>query len=73
MTPERKVLVVGATGRLGTAIARALALRGDRVVLTARDPSRLEALAEEVGPRPGVRAPFLCADLADDRGPDTLV
>lgn len=44
----RRVLVVGATGRLGKAIAEALVRRGDRVLLTARDPSRLEALGRDV-------------------------
>jgi pteridine reductase len=53
----RKVLVVGATGRLGVAIARALAKRGDLVALTARDGQKLEGLAKELerfGPRPRV-------------------
>src|SRR5262249_40243585 len=48
-TRGRKVLVVGATGRLGVAIAHALAARGDRPVLTARDPNKLEALSSEIG------------------------
>ncbi len=53
----RKVLVVGATGRLGVAIARALAKRGDLVALTARDGQKLDGLATELerfGPRPRV-------------------
>jgi pteridine reductase len=68
----RRVLVVGATGRLGVAIARALAKRGDRVVLTARDPSKLEALAAEVG-LGGAAAPYVCADLLRDEAPDAIV
>ena len=48
-TLGRNVLVVGATGRLGAAIAHALAKRGDRPVLTARDPNKLAALAAEIG------------------------
>lgn len=39
---SRTVRVVGATGRLGIAIGEALADRGDEVVLTARDPNKLE-------------------------------
>lgn len=59
----RRVLVVGATGRLGVAIAHALRRRGDQLVLTARDPNKLNALAHELayGEAP---PPFVCADLA---------
>jgi len=45
---SRTVLVVGATGRLGVAIARALVKRQSRVVLTARDPDKLASLAHEL-------------------------
>jgi pteridine reductase len=73
MQSGRKVLVVGATGRLGVGIARALAQRGDRVILTARNESRLQALAAELA-RPDLPpAPFVCADLTDDRAPDAIV
>jgi pteridine reductase len=60
----RRVLLVGATGRLGVAITRALARRGDALVLTARDPNKLKALAAEVV-REGVGSapPIVCADL----------
>ena len=62
---SRRVLVVGATGRLGVAIAEALADRGDEVVLTARDPNKLEQMSASLarpatGSRPAV---FVCADL----------
>ncbi len=62
---SRRVLVVGATGRLGVAIAESLADRGDEVVLTARDPNKLEQMSaslarEGTGNKP---APFVCADL----------
>jgi pteridine reductase len=73
MNAGRKVLVLGATGRLGGGVARALARRGDRVVLTGRDRGKLEALAAEVGPLPGAAAPFVRADLADDSAPEAIV
>lgn len=73
MQRGRRVLVVGATGRLGVAIARALSQRGDRVVLTGRDSARLDALATEVGPAPSTPAPFVCADLLRDDAPDAIV
>lgn len=54
--------MVGATGRLGVAIAEALAERGDEVVLTARDPNKLEQMSAGLDRGRG-RAPFVCADL----------
>ena len=53
------VLVTGATGGIGQSIARVLAGRGAKVVLTGRNVAELERLAEEVGGRAVV------ADLAD--------
>ena len=41
---SRSVLVAGASGGLGSAIASVLAERGDRLTLVARDASRLDAL-----------------------------
>jgi pteridine reductase len=67
----RKVLVVGATGRLGSALARALAARGDHVALCARDPDRLGALAREIaamGPPPRT----VCADLRATDAPERI-
>ncbi len=64
----RMTLVVGATGRLGVAIARALTERGDKAVLTARDPNKLEALSGELK-----GAPFVVADLTHTDAVDTIV
>ena len=58
-----KVLVTGASGGLGRAIARDLAARGARLVLTARRTDAIEALADELG------AEAVTADLTD---PDDL-
>jgi len=55
------VLVVGATGRLGVRIARALRSRDDRLMLTARDASKLAAMQAELG---GAEvAKTVCVDL----------
>jgi pteridine reductase len=67
----RRVLVVGATGRLGVAIAEALFARGDEVVLTARDPNKLEQLAATLGR--GQPAPVICADLTHSDAVDRIV
>ena len=55
----RSVLLTGATGGLGQAIARALAARGARLTLTGRRADVLEPLATELGGR------ALACDLAD--------
>jgi NAD(P)-dependent dehydrogenase (short-subunit alcohol dehydrogenase family) len=66
---KRRVLVVGATGRLGVAIAEALAKRGDEVVLTARDPNKLEALKGQI---PAVVS-VVTADLTHRDAIETIV
>lgn len=67
----RKVLVVGATGRLGVAIARALAKRGDRPALTARDPVKLAEIADDIADL-GERPRIICADLRDRDAPERI-
>jgi len=59
---SRRILVVGATGRLGVAIGEALADRGDEVVLTARDPNKLEQQAASLDRGRGP-ATYVTADL----------
>src|SRR6201999_3690104 len=60
----RHVLVVGATGRLGAAIAHGLAARGDFPILTARDGAQLDSLAADVARASGGSAPpTIAADL----------
>ena len=63
----RRVLVTGATGGLGEAIARALAAKGARLVLSGRRVDALEALAGELGAEPVV------CDLSDRADLERLV
>lgn len=64
--------MVGATGRLGVAIATGLADRGDRVFLTARDPNKLRAMAASLDRGEGP-ADLVTADLTHDDAIDTIV
>jgi short-subunit dehydrogenase len=63
----RRVLLTGATGGLGHAIARGLAARGATVVLTGRRAEPLAALAEELGGR------AIAADLVAPDAPARLL
>lgn len=67
----RRVLIVGATGRLGVRIARALRERGDRVLLTARDPNKLEGMAADLGGKAHVGT--ICVDLLHENAPERIV
>jgi uncharacterized protein len=62
-----KVLVTGASGGIGQAIARAFAARGASPILTGRRVEVLEPLAEELGGR------ALACDLADREDLDRLL
>ena len=57
----RTVLLTGATGGLGRAIAQALAERGAKLILSARNAEELEQLAAEL---PGTGHVGILADLA---------
>ncbi len=57
-------LVTGGTSGIGAAFARALSLRGYDLVLVARDESRLQAMADELGRAGATRVETISADLA---------
>lgn len=61
------VLVTGASGGIGEALARALAARGAHLILTGRRSDVLADLADQLGGR------AIAADLAADDGPAALL
>jgi NAD(P)-dependent dehydrogenase (short-subunit alcohol dehydrogenase family) len=66
------VIVTGASSGIGEAIARRLARAGAKVVITARRPERLNALARELDPD-GARVMPIAGDVTNDADRRALV
>jgi len=65
------VVITGATGKLGSAVARHLALLGWRLVLTSREARRCEPLASELRAE-GATVVTVALDLLDEESSETL-
>jgi hypothetical protein len=76
MAPAREfrgkwALVTGASSGIGVALARELAGRGAKLILTARRRERLEVLAAELSPK-GIETRIVVADLNDPAAPQHI-
>lgn len=69
---DARVVLTGATGGIGRAVAAELVASGAAVLLVGRDPQRLELLARELQPAAESTTPRVAwhaCDLADTRAP----
>lgn len=64
----KTALITGASSGIGAAFARALAVQGYNLILSARREEKLNALANELQEKHGTSSLILLADLATDEG-----
>jgi len=67
-----RALITGASGGIGLELARVFAENGHDLVLVARSAPKLEALANELAGRHGVRARALTGDLRQPEAPAAI-
>ena len=66
--PNSTALITGASSGIGAAMAEALAQRGCSIILSARDPAKLEARAAHLRQAYNVNATVVTADLSQHHG-----
>lgn len=71
--PEKVIVVVGATGGIGSALTRKLKTSGARIVLAARKSDRLENLASELSIDGGTQILTVPVDITDKQQVEELM
>jgi 3-oxoacyl-[acyl-carrier protein] reductase len=69
----KRALVVGASRGLGYATARGLALEGCDVVISSRNPEKLEEAAQRLAGEAGVKVMAIPGDITDPAFPEELI
>jgi decaprenylphospho-beta-D-erythro-pentofuranosid-2-ulose 2-reductase len=69
----RRVLILGATSAIASAAARCFAADHDRLFLAARDPRKLEAVADDLRVRGAAQVETAALDLADASRHQSLI
>jgi decaprenylphospho-beta-D-erythro-pentofuranosid-2-ulose 2-reductase len=68
-----QILILGATSAIAQSVARLYAESGARMFLVARDPSRLDSVADDLRVRGAIAVDCLAADLTEhDRHPEIV-
>lgn len=68
----KTALVTGASSGIGRGIAFALAAEGVRLAITARRSERLQAVADEIAARGGIRPALIVCDFMDAQAPERI-
>jgi NADP-dependent 3-hydroxy acid dehydrogenase YdfG len=71
--PNKVVVIVGATGGIGSALTSKLASSGANLVLAARDSSRLATLSSQLSAIQGERVLTVPTDITDRQQVETLI
>ncbi len=69
---DQTVLITGASGGIGYALAKLFAADGCRLVLVARSGQKLQEIAADFNKTYGVSVTVLPADLSDPQAPDAI-
>ena len=69
---DKKVLLLGATGGIGSALVRQLVMQGAKLVITGRNPQKLETVAKQVAPFKIAILDSYCIDFQKENASDNL-